>query len=53
MVYESLYDAVANLGFPIFVAIFMLVRVDKVQKENAKVLSSLNDTLKRIEIKLS
>lgn len=45
---DLVIKAVSSLGFPIFVAIWLLVRTDKLLSENTKVLQDLKTVIEKL-----
>ncbi len=41
MVYELFFDAVSNVGFPIVIALYVLIRLERVIKDNTEAISDL------------
>lgn len=48
MTLEQIYAAIGNLGFPIFVAVYLLVVVGKALKANTTALNQLKEVISQL-----
>jgi len=45
-------EIISNVGFPIFVALYMMIRMEKATKEHTEAINKMTLILERLEVKL-